>query len=71
LKKTEPNSLSFDKKYVSLPTLKKTEAGIMNEAQRINLDDYIQTGEGGTAVAYTHKNGTARPGSRHHAEKTL
>lgn len=28
-----------------------------SEVQRINLDDYIQTGEGGTAVAYTHKNG--------------
>ena len=25
--------------------------------ERINLDDYIQTGEGGTAVAYTHKDG--------------
>lgn len=30
----------------------------MNDAiERINLDDYVQTGEGGTAVAYTHKNG--------------
>ena len=29
----------------------------MNEVERINLDDYIQTGEGGTAVAYTHKDG--------------
>lgn len=29
----------------------------MSEVQRINLDDYIQTGEGGTALAYTHKNG--------------
>lgn len=23
--------------------------------QRINLDDYTRTGEGATAVAYTHK----------------
>lgn len=29
----------------------------MHDVQRINLDDYIQTGEGGTSVAYTHKNG--------------
>jgi len=29
----------------------------MNEVQRINLNDYVQTGEGGTAVAYTHKDG--------------
>lgn len=30
----------------------------MNEdIQRINLDDYIQTGEGGTALTYTHKDG--------------
>ena len=30
----------------------------MNEdVQVINLDDYIQTGEGGTALTYTHKNG--------------
>ena len=27
------------------------------EIQRINLDDYIQTGEGGTALTYTHKVG--------------
>lgn len=27
------------------------------EIQRINLDDYIQTGEGGTALTYTHKDG--------------
>ena len=27
------------------------------ETQRINLDDYIQTGEGGTALAYTNKDG--------------
>jgi len=27
------------------------------EVQRINLDDYIQTGEGGTALTYNHKNG--------------
>jgi uncharacterized protein (TIGR02172 family) len=25
--------------------------------ERINLDDYIRSGEGGTAVSYTHKNG--------------
>lgn len=30
----------------------------MNEAaERINLDDYIQTGEGGTALTYTSKDG--------------
>ena len=30
----------------------------MNEdIQRINLDDYIQTGEGGTALTYTHEDG--------------
>ena len=28
-----------------------------NEIERINLDDYVQTGEGGTALTYTHKNG--------------
>jgi len=27
------------------------------EVQRINLDDYIQTGEGGTALTYNQKNG--------------
>ena len=27
------------------------------ETQRINLDDYIQTGEGGTALTYTEKDG--------------
>ena len=27
------------------------------EIQTINLSDYIQTGEGGTALTYTHKNG--------------
>ena len=27
------------------------------ETQRINLDDYIQTGEGGTAITYTKKDG--------------
>ena len=27
------------------------------EIQLINLDDYIQTGEGGTALTYTHKDG--------------
>ena len=31
---------------------------LMNEEiQRINLDDYIQIGEGGTALTYTHKDG--------------
>lgn len=31
---------------------------LMNEEiQRINLDDYVQTGEGGTALTYTHKDG--------------
>ena len=30
---------------------------IMNEMERINLDDYIQTGEGGTALTYNHKDG--------------
>ena len=29
----------------------------MNEVQRIDLNDSVQTGEGGTALAYTHKNG--------------
>jgi len=28
-----------------------------NVVERINLDDYIQTGEGGTALTYTHKDG--------------
>ena len=27
------------------------------DIQRINLDDYVQTGEGGTALTYNHKNG--------------
>ena len=27
------------------------------EVQKINLDDYIQTGEGGTALTYNHKDG--------------
>ena len=27
------------------------------ETQRINLDDYIQSGEGGTALTYTKKDG--------------
>ena len=30
---------------------------IDNDVQRINLEDYIQTGEGGTALTYNHKNG--------------
>lgn len=25
------------------------------EVQRIDLNDYIQTGEGGTAITYNHK----------------
>ncbi len=29
----------------------------MNDIQRINLEDYIQTGEGGTALTYTSKDG--------------
>ena len=29
----------------------------MNEVQRIDLNDYIQTGEGGTSLTYTHKDG--------------
>ncbi|MBP5770856.1 MAG: TIGR02172 family protein [Bacteroidaceae bacterium] len=28
-----------------------------NNIQKINLEDYIQTGEGGTALTYNHKNG--------------
>lgn len=28
-----------------------------NEFQKIDLGDYVQTGEGGTALAYTHKSG--------------
>ena len=27
----------------------------MNEVQKINLEEYIQTGEGGTSLTYTHK----------------
>ena len=27
----------------------------MNEFEKINLDDYVQTGEGGTSTSYTHK----------------
>ena len=34
--------------------LKKKE---MNDVKRINLDDYIQTGEGATALTYTSKDG--------------
>ena len=31
---------------------------VMNEeVQRINMDDYVQTGEGGTALTYNHKDG--------------
>ena len=29
----------------------------MNEIQTIRLEDYVQTGEGGTAITYNHKNG--------------
>ena len=29
----------------------------MHDMERINLDDYIQTGEGGTALTYNHKDG--------------
>ena len=29
----------------------------MNEVQRIDLNDYVQTGEGGTALTYNHKDG--------------
>ena len=29
----------------------------MDEVQRINLDDYVQTGEGGTSLTYNHKDG--------------
>ena len=29
----------------------------MDEVQRINLNDYIQTGEGGTSLTYNHKDG--------------
>ena len=31
----------------------------MNEVQRINLDDYVQTGEGGQALSYTRKDGSS------------
>lgn len=31
----------------------------MNEVQRINLDEYIQTGEGGQALSYTRKDGSS------------
>ena len=27
----------------------------MNNYETINLNDYVQTGEGGTALTYTHK----------------
>ena len=30
---------------------------MINDVERINLDDYIQTGEGGTALTYNHKDG--------------
>lgn len=30
---------------------------IMDNIERINLDDYVQTGEGGTALTYNHKEG--------------
>lgn len=30
---------------------------MMNNYETINLDDYIRSGEGGTAVSYTHKDG--------------
>lgn len=29
----------------------------MNKVERINLDDYTQTGEGGTSLTYTSKDG--------------
>ena len=29
----------------------------MSDVQKINLEDYFQTGEGGTALTYNHKNG--------------
>ena len=29
----------------------------MEDMEKINLDDYIQTGEGGTALTYNHKDG--------------
>jgi len=29
----------------------------MDSYEKINLDDYIRSGEGGTAVSYTHKDG--------------
>ena len=29
----------------------------MDDMEKINLDDYIQTGEGGTALTYNHKDG--------------
>ena len=29
----------------------------MNDIQKIQLEDYVQTGEGGTAITYNHKNG--------------
>ena len=29
----------------------------MDNYEKINLEDYIQTGEGGTALTYNHKDG--------------
>ena len=33
----------------------------MNKVERINLDDYTQTGEGGTSLTYTSKDGKKLP----------
>lgn len=30
---------------------------MVEEVQRIDLNDYVQTGEGGTALTYNHKDG--------------
>lgn len=35
----------------------KQSPHLMNEVERINLDDYTQTGEGGTSLTYTCKDG--------------
>ena len=43
-------------------TYKKKE---MNDVKRINLDDYIQTGEGATALTYTSKDGKTLAKLRH------
>ena len=47
---------------ISLTTVKDMERGaenltLMNTYETIHLNDYVQTGEGGTALTYNHKDG--------------